>query len=293
MLIQRREVDILQVGRDRLEAVVGRLVGQDVQHGPAGLQPGRDDRELVAHFVEVLAVDRLAPDPPLDLTDQIRRRALKLNPAIGDHRHLRAQVGHIIDNMGRQDHRLFFADLGQQVVKAIALFRVQPGGGLVDDQQFRIAKQRLGNPEALAHAAGIAGHRLLAVIVQVGLDQQRLHRLAPGLAIVDPLEQRNVVEQILGIDARINAEILRQITQHRPDPVRLGADIDTLEMNRAAIGRLQRGNRAHQRRLAGPVGPQQPEHPGRNGQADIIQRPNVIAVSLAQTFDHQHAHCPR
>jgi len=65
--------------------------------------------------------------------------------------------------------------------------------------------------------------------VQIGLDQQRLHRFAPGTAIVDRLEQRNVVEQILGIDARIDTEILLQVTQYRPRPVRLGAGIDPLK----------------------------------------------------------------
>ena len=82
---------------------------------------------------------------------------------------------------------------------------------------------------------------------------------------------------------RINAEILRQIAQRRAQGLGILEDIDITEGQRALIRCLQGGNRAHQRGLARPVGPQQSEHPVGNGQADAVERAYLIAVSLCQS----------
>ena len=58
----------------------------------------------------------------------------------------------------------FAADGAEQIEKAVALRRVQAGGRLVDDDQPGIGEQRLRDPEALLHAAGVSGERLLADI---------------------------------------------------------------------------------------------------------------------------------
>ena len=81
--------------------------------------------------------------------------------------------------MRRQDHHDVLADLREQVVEADALRRVEPGGRLVDDDQLRVAEQRLRDAEALPHAAGERAQLLLAHVVQVGLLQQRFDDLAP------------------------------------------------------------------------------------------------------------------
>ena len=64
-------------------------------------------------------------------------------------------------------------------MKAKPLGRVEPGRRLVDDDDLRIAEQRLGDAEALAHAAGEGRDRALARVEEVGLLQQRLNLLAP------------------------------------------------------------------------------------------------------------------
>jgi len=69
----------------------------------------------------------------------------------GDVRRDRLDVG---DDVGRLDHEPAEAELGQQVAEAHPLLRVEPGGGLVDDQELGIGEQGLGDPEALAHPTG-------------------------------------------------------------------------------------------------------------------------------------------
>ena len=161
----------------------------------------------------------------------------ELDSAVGQHRHPRAEIGDVVDDMGRQDDDDIVADLGQQVEEAVALLRVEAGGRLVDDDQLWIADQRLGDAETLAHAAGEACDRLVADSPEVGLVEQRLdHCLAVGLAR-DSLEDGDLVEHRVGGDARIDAEILRQIAQPLAQLSRVSEDVDVAEADRfPAVG---------------------------------------------------------
>ena len=73
--------------------------------------------------------------------------------------------------MRRQQHQPLAGELGQQVAKAQALGGVEPDGGLVDDQQLRIAQQRLRDAHALAHAARVAGQRAVGDVEQADLGE--------------------------------------------------------------------------------------------------------------------------
>jgi hypothetical protein len=56
----------------------------------------------------------------------------------------------------RQDHDAVLAELREQVEKANTLGGIETGGGLVHDDERRVAEQCDRNAEALAHAAGVA-----------------------------------------------------------------------------------------------------------------------------------------
>ena len=70
----------------------------------------------------------------------------------------------------------------------------------------------------------------------------------------------------------------------------LAKDVDVAERDRAGVGLLQRGDRAHQRRLARAVRPEQSEHAGRNRERYVLQRLDAVRVRLGQTFDAQFEH---
>ena len=174
---ERREVEVLEAARHGFEARARQRVGQHVDHRAAG-EEARGDHLVVAPMrLEFALADALAPDPAVHRLDQLERRAGADDAAGGDDRHARAQVGDVLDDVRRQDHDHVLADLGQQVEEAVALLGVEAGGGLVDDDQLRLAEQRLRDAEALAHAAGEAGQRLLAHVPEVDLLQQRLDGL--------------------------------------------------------------------------------------------------------------------
>jgi hypothetical protein len=186
------------------------------------------------------------------------------------------------------DNHDALADVGEQVEEAVALFRIEARGRLVDDQQRRAADQRLGDAEALAHAAGEAGNGFLAHAPQVDLAQQRLDGLAPLAASGDALKHRHVVEHVVGADARIDAEILRQIAEHLTQPLRLLDHVDGAKADGAAGRGLQRRHATHQRGLARAVGAEQAEHPGRDLEADAVQGAHALGIDVAQILNRQH-----
>ena len=193
--------------------------------------------------------------------------------------------------MGRQQHDHFFADFDEQVVKARTLLRVEARGRLVDDDQLGVAEQRLRNAEALAHAAGKSAERFLAHIMQIGLAQQGVDHLAPLGAICEPLQPRQMIEQVFGADLRVDAEVLRQIAEHATHGVFVAKNVDAAghvgELRRARVGVLQGRQRSHQGRLAGAIRPEQAEHAGGDRQRDVVERAHAVGIGLRQTGDVQ------
>ena len=82
-----------------------------------------------------------------------------------------------------------------------------------------------------------------------------------------PFSRREVVEQVDGRHLRVDAELLRQVAEQLAHLVLVAEHVDVAEARRARVGLLERGEGAHQGRLAGAVGPEQPEHAGPDGEA--------------------------
>src|SRR5690606_18948511 len=88
---------------------------------------------------------------------------------------------------------------------------------------------------------------------------------------------------------RVNAEILRQVSQAGPQGCWLRQYIQPVEVDAAAVRQLQRCDGAHQRRFAGAVRAQQSEHAGVHLKGDVLERMHAIGVSLAEILDIEHA----
>ena len=231
---------------------------------------------------QLFLVDKARPDLAADFVDQFLGLAAQQQMALVDDGHVGAQVGHVGHDVGRQDHRLVFADIGQQIMEAHALLRVEPGRRLVDDDQFRVAQQGLRDAEALAHATGKAAQALVAHVEQIGLLQQAIDDFAPPRPLRQSFQHGEVVEQFIRRHLRIQAEVLRQVAQHAADLVLVVEYVVVAEEDGAGIALLQGGQGAHQGRLAGAIRAQQAKHPGRYRQRHVIQRHHAIRVGLRQ-----------
>jgi hypothetical protein len=164
-------------------------------------------------------------------------------------------------------------------------FRIEAGGRLVDDHQARRAEQRLGDAEALAHAARIGAECALARVPEIGLLQQRFDRFLALALAGQPLEDGEVAQQPFGTHLLVDAEVLGQVAELAAQPFLVLQDVEAVEMDASAIGILQRGDGAHQRGLAGAVRPQQPEHSVGDVEADIVDGLDAIGIGLVELLD--------
>src|SRR6185437_704485 len=93
-------------------------------------------------------------------------------------------------------------------------------------------------------------------------------------------------------DLGIHAEFLRQVTQHAPRGRLVGQHVDLAELDAAFVCILQRRDGAHQRGLAGAIRAEQPEHPVRDVQRDVVQRADAVRIGLGKIADGQHRVAP-
>jgi hypothetical protein len=125
-----------------------------------------------------------------------------------------------------------------------------------------------------------AAELLFADPPEVDLLQERLDERLARPAIGDALEQGEVLEQLLGADLRVEAELLRQVAQRLAHGVLLVQHVDVAERDSTLVRLLQRGKDAHQRGLAGAVGAEKAEHAGRDREGHVLQRLHAVRISL-------------
>src|SRR6185295_11525900 len=132
----------------------------------------------------------------------------------------RTEHSDVLDDVRREDDDAILRELGEQMVEAEALLGIEARRGLVDDDEPRIPRNRLRDAEALAHAARIALHRALRRVAQVHaleeLGRELLHPLGRGHA----LQLEEMREHRLPAQVRIEAELLRQVSEPWPEGLR-------------------------------------------------------------------------
>ena len=82
-----------------------------------------------------------APDPAPQLVDRARRLRLEQDLAPVDDRETGAQLGHVLDDVRREEDEMRSPISAQQVQEADALLRVEARGGLVHDDQLRVPQE--------------------------------------------------------------------------------------------------------------------------------------------------------
>ena len=106
------------------------------------------------------------------------RRVLGEVPALLEDRDLVAHLDRLVDVVGDEDDRL--GDLGLQaqelVLQPLAVDRVDRAEGLVHEQDGRVDRERAGDADALALAAGELGGVAVADLVGVERDRARAAR---------------------------------------------------------------------------------------------------------------------
>ena len=107
-----------------------------------------------------------------------------------------------------------------------------------------------------------------------------------------PFSTARCVQHVGGRHARVDAEVLRQVTQRGARSPRAARARDVAEADGAAGGHLQRRQAAHEAALAGAVGAEQAEHAGRDLERHVVERAHAVRVDVAQVLDQSMAALP-
>ena len=173
---------------------------------------------------------------------------------------------------------------GEQGAQLEALLGVEPGGGLVEQQQLGLAEQggRQGDP--LPHAARQGPDLLVHPVGQAdGLQHPgALASSPPAVGVL--LEDRDVVDELEGREGAVELGRLGQVAEPTADLDALVGDrgVAAEQPQRALVGGQHGAEHAEQRGLARPVGPEQADDSVPDLQVDAGRRPGVRPKRLAR-----------
>jgi hypothetical protein len=196
------------------------------------------------------------------LRDQLLRRALGDKATLIHHCEARAQPLGLVHEMGREQDGLALDEQAFQAIPdQMAGLRVEPGGGLVEEQELGIVDQGTCQRKAPLHPAGQGRNSGVGAAFQPRKLEQRRDARGDGLAI-EP-EVAAVHEEIL-VDAEVGIEAVR---------LRHDADAD------ARFPRTTRDRLAEQLDIAGVGGGQSQRKPQGRGLAGAIRTEQAKAFS--------------
>ncbi len=123
-------------------------------------------------------------------------------------------------DMGGDQHAgAALAQLAEDVIKLTGGGRVETGGGLIQQQQPRLAQQGLRQPQALAHAFGVGFDPAVGGLLQPDPLEQR--SLGSG---TDTLEFAEVGQHFAAAQLLVETDVLRQVTHASAQVVGLGTN---------------------------------------------------------------------
>jgi len=258
-------------GRDGQRAALG-----DGRDGEAGGQRGVQPR--VAPVVGGGDVDPLGSDAALQLAGG---SAGGDEPAVDQHDAVGQGVGFLQVLGGEQDRDLVGDQGADGRPDGLPAARVQPGGGLVEDQQPGPGDQAGGQVNPAALAAGQGLDHLAAEWPQVkAVGQLADHPPSRGRAVAaQPGHQQQV---LLRGEVVLQGGELPGQAGDQPHGVRLGPDVPPEDGRGARGGPSQGGEHPDDRGLARPVRAEQRQHDaGRDGEVEAVHH-GAVRVLLGE-----------
>ena len=157
--------------------------------------------------------------------------------------------------MHRDAERAEASDQRQHVVAAQW---IEAGGRLVEQHEFRIADDRLRKLRALAHAGREAADRAKARFVETN-EIEDVRRPLTSRASRQSTQLAERCHHVGGGLVERQTIVLGHVAEARPHRDRVGADIDSTDLDRTLGRSRQPKQQAEHRRLAGAVRADQPD----------------------------------
>src|SRR5690606_11365843 len=160
-----------------------------------------------------------------------------------------------LDVVGRQDHgHARRAQRAHHVPHVLAQFDVDPGRRHVEKQDVRLVREGLGNQDAALHAAGQRDDLAVALVPQAQVSQHLLHVDRVVAVAEQPAAEVDARQHAL---ERLGEQFLRNEADHRPRLTVVPDDVVAGNGDRPARRVDEAADDPDQRRLAGPVRPEQ------------------------------------
>jgi hypothetical protein len=259
-----------------------------------GVGPGDDEPVVSALHLEAprpegggepLRAGALHLDGAAAAGDELVDRAVRDHAAAGDNDHRVGGLRHLGEHVTRHQHGpALRREPAHEVAQPADPLRIEPVGGLVQDQDPGIAEQGRGEREPLAHAERVLADPAARRV----LKRHDLDRLV-GARLRNSRRAGHRAKVVAGAAARMEAGAL----QHGPDRAkRLGERPVGLALDRRRAARRLGEAENHPQRggLPGAVRPEKARDPaGLDVEADAIDGPHG-PEALAQVADLDLGH---
>ena len=217
---------------------------------------------------------------------QLAGGALGDDATAADHDDLVGRLLHLVQQVGGQQHRAsLVGEPAQQAAHPVDALRVETVGGLVEDQDLRVAQQSAGDAEALAHPERVVAQPAARLVRRQADEREHLVDAGARSADGDRSEREGLATRaarVLGGCVEQGADLkggVGQVAVARPQDPGLSRG-----------GRGQAAHDAHGGGLAGAVGPEEAGHDARSGREGHVVDGGERAVPLGQVVDLDHGH---
>ena len=232
---------------------------------PCSVRTLVDPRLDTAHRQRALVVGGLQPVARAGSALERGDLALVDDPALAHDRHPVAHVLHLGEQMAGEQHgHALVGEAADEQAHVAHARRVEPGRGLVEQQQLGITQERGGDPQPLAHAVRVTAHPVALAAGQLHRVQRLVDPLGRAAAVVGGQHLQVLAGVEVGVEGRGLDEaghpLERPHARHRVAP----------EEPHRPLGRPDEPEHHPQRRrLARAVGPEVAvDVPGLHGQVD-------------------------
>jgi hypothetical protein len=155
---------------------------------------------------------------------------------------------------------------------------------------LRVVEQSLRNADALAHAAGKSTEGTIASVGQIDHGKKFVDA-ATRRGRFETFDGGEVFQKFESGEMRINAKVLRQVTQNHAQRIRRRQDICVVPKYTAARGPSDSGEDTHQRGLSCAIGTEKTQNARTQLQVDVLQPPNISTILFSNRVDEEMHTC--
>ena len=239
------KIVVLQRRHHRHRILGGLYIGQNTQNDPLLAVLNVDHAELLLHGLHILGGYHGLPDLTLDLLGQLVGTAAVRDHALFQHDGLAGDELHVGNHVGSNDNGLIQRDAGDVVTDSNSLLGVKARGRLVENHDFGVTQERLGQGKTLLHTTRKGTDAVGADVVQFN-RMEKLVDLLVGFLFVQPLQNGHVTEEIQSREGGVHTGILGHEAQLFAVGCPQLADGRAVQQNIAVVGFKILGDDVHE-----------------------------------------------